>query len=237
MTLSSPDAPPLVIKRPVTLFPLIRHFSAPLSPRLARFPITGNQITAISLVVGLSGNWFIAEGDFLPTLIGAGLFFLCYVLDNCDGEVARIKKQDSEFGHKFDTMVDWLVNSSFFAALGIGVAGRFDNDLWLWMGMIAAAGGTINYGICLFLDARDKADAEAGAAGGADENGESLRKPEGLSDWVLYIFRELSRADFCFIVLALALFDVTWVLLPAGAIGSQVYWIMQFFQGARDFHA
>jgi hypothetical protein len=36
--------------------------------------------------------------------------------------------------------------------------------------------------------------------------------------------------------LALALFDVTWVLVPAGAIGSQVYWITQFAQGANDFH-
>ena len=41
---------------------------------------------------------------------------------------------------------------------------------------------------------------------------------------------------FCFIVLALALFDLTWLLLPAGAICSQVYWIAQFVRGAREFN-
>ncbi len=52
----------------------------------------------------------------------------------------------------------------------------------------------------------------------------------------MFIFRELTRADFWLIVLALSIFDVTWVLLPAGAIGAQVYWATQFFGCAREFY-
>ena len=51
-----------------------------------------------------------------------------------------------------------------------------------------------------------------------------------------FAFRKLTRADFCFIVLALALFDVVWVLLPAGAVGAQVYWLARFQRGAGDYH-
>jgi nitrate reductase NapE component len=44
------------------------------------------------------------------------------------------------------------------------------------------------------------------------------------------------RNDFCFIVLALALADVLWILLPTGAIGAQVYWMLQFVKGFRRHH-
>ena len=49
------------------------------------------------------------------------------------------------------------------------------------------------------------------------------------------MFRELSRADFCFIVLALAIFDLTWVLLPAAAVGAHAYWVFRFASGANRF--
>jgi hypothetical protein len=35
---------------------------------------------------------------------------------------------------------------------------------------------------------------------------------------------------------ALAAFDVLWVLLPAGAIGAQVYWLTALVKRAREFH-
>lgn len=218
------------------LFPLIRYLSKIATPVLMRLPVSANQITAASLVSGLAAAWCVAQGSMGWDIAAGALFVITYVLDNCDGEIARLKDQCSDFGMRFDTFVDWAVHTAFFAALGIGVASRFDNDLWLWMGMIAAAGGTINYGVGIYLDAREKAETEAEVTGEGERPGETHRKPEGLSDWALYIFRELTRADFCFIVLALALFDVIWVLLPAGAIGSQVYWITQFARGANDFH-
>jgi phosphatidylglycerophosphate synthase len=233
----------MVIKRPATLFPLIRQISARVSPRLALLPITANQVTAVSLVVGLAGNWFLAQGGFRSTLIGAVLFFLCYVLDNSDGEIARIKNQTSEFGDKFDTFVDWLVHATFFAALGIGVEHETGNSLWFWLGWACALGSTINYFLGLVMDVRFKAEArkkneEAGiefkyeASTGGDEH-PSL---ENWKQWIVFAFRELTRADFCFIVLALAVFDVAWVLLPTAAVGAHAYWATQFIRGARDHH-
>ncbi|MBL4689893.1 MAG: CDP-alcohol phosphatidyltransferase family protein [Rhodospirillales bacterium] len=244
MTQSPPDASPMVIKRPVTLFPLIRQISAQVSPRLARLPITANQVTAVSLVVGLAGNWYIAQGGFRATLIGAGLFFLCYVLDNSDGEVARIKKQESEFGDKFDTLVDWLVHATFFAALGYGVEHETGNVLWLWLGWCGALGSSINYFIGLVMDARFRGqireeNEEAGADQVSDQGGtggDNHPSLENWQQWTIFAFRELSRADFCFIVLALAVFDATWILLPTAAVGAHAYWATQFIRGARDHH-
>ena len=36
--------------------------------------------------------------------------------------------------------------------------------------------------------------------------------------------------------LVMAVFDLTWVLLPAGAIGAQVYWLLRLVGGAGDYH-
>ena len=181
------------------------------------------------LATGLAASWCLLQGDGGWAAAGV-LFVVTYVLDNCDGEIARLKDQCSTFGMWFDTLVDWIVHTAFFIALGIGTAKGFGHDAWLWLGGIAAAGGTFNFALGIILDARDKAASED------EDKAETTRQPEGLSDWAVYVFRELTRADFCFIVLALALFDLTWLLLPAGAICSQVYWIAQFVRGARELN-
>ena len=215
--------------RPV--FPLIRHISRRVSALLIRLPINANMVTTGSLLLGIGACWFLLQGTFGATLVGATLFVLCYILDNADGEVARAKNQCSVFGEKYDTFVDWFVHSALFASLGWGVTLQTEQSVWFWLGLMAAAGGTINYCVGIYLDHRD-----------IDQQNDPLTQdsenvmPEGILQWSIYFFRELSRADFCFIVLALALFNEVWLLLPAGAIGAQVYWIAQFVSGVRGYH-
>ncbi len=206
------------------LFPLIRHLSLRLTPVLARLPVTPNQITAASLMFGLACAWLIMLEGWAT--VGGVMLVLCYVLDNCDGEIAILKNQRTEFGGHFDTFVDWIVHAAIFAALGIGVAETTGNTQWLWLGWIAAAGGTVNYLLGFIRDGRD----------GASDAGDGPRRPEGFKDWVVYTFREMFRADFCFIVLVMAVFDLTWLLLPAGAIGAQAYWLLRLVGGAGDYH-
>jgi len=97
---------------------------------------------------------------------------------------------------------------------------------------------TINYVLGVYLDRRDRAnrqDQEKDPGKDGEETGG--KKPESLSEWVIFAFRELSRADFCFIVLGLGLFGLTWVLVPFGAIGAQVYWITQLLlPKSREYH-
>lgn len=203
-------------------FPLIRHFSRPLTHLLVRLPITPNQITTVSLILGVAGCLLLISPEFEAKLTGALLFFISYIFDNCDGEVARHKNLVSKFGENYDTCVDWIVNSGFFVALGYGVAQETSNDLWLWLGLAGGAGGTINYVITLFS---------------TTENSESPTEsapPTKLKEYIIYIFRELFRADFCFIVLALIPFDAVWLLLPAGAIGAQIYWLLFLISPERS---
>ncbi len=210
-------------------FPVIRKFSAPVTPILLRTPLSANQVTSLSMLCGLTCAGLYALGDPALELPAAILFFGCYVLDNCDGEVARHKNQCSSFGAFFDSFVDWLVHTVFFVGLGIGTAAMSGDSLWFWLGVAAGTGGTINYLLGLFLEARDAQKVPR-----AEPPPAVL--PETWPQWLLFGFRELARADFCFIVLMLAAFHSTWLLLPAGAIGAQAYWLAQFFRISRRFH-
>jgi phosphatidylglycerophosphate synthase len=218
---------------PAGVFPLVRHISQRLTPLLVRLPVTANQITAASLVVGLGAAWAMTEGNQTWEVAGGVLLVLCYTLDNCDGEIARLKNQCTKFGGHFDTFVDWIVHTAIFAGLGYGAFQETGESLWLWLGLLAAAGGTLNYVIGIVIDVVGPGGGEEAGAGGGDGQ---VALPRNLREWAVFVFRELTRADFCFIVLALALYDVVWVLLPAGAIGAQVYWLARFQRGAGDYH-
>jgi phosphatidylglycerophosphate synthase len=205
------------------VFPIIRHLSKPLSNLLVKLPITPNQITGAALIYGLIGCLFLISPKQEMRVIGSLLFIFGYILDNCDGEVARIKNLTSEFGEKYDTFVDWIVHAVFFITLGYGIAQETNDYLWLWLGFAGGVGGTINYLIGMFKEK-------------SDDTIEVESQPENVKEYLVYIFRELFRADFCFIVLILALVDEIWLLLPAGAVGAQVYWLMHIMSRDKNYH-
>lgn len=217
---------------PKQLFPLVRQLSYRLTPVLLKMPITPNQITALSLLFGILCAVCFMLGNYIFSIIGALFLTISYTLDNCDGEVARFKKMSSEFGAKFDDMVDWMVDASFFAALGYGTSQAMEQPIWFWLGCAAAAGAFIDYLVDLFYYARHKKKQDSITR---EERAIDFKQPVNTVDWLIYIFHKLSRADFCIIVLVLALFNVTWILLPFAAVGAQVYWITDLFDRARGF--
>ena len=139
----------------------------------------------------------------------------------------------SEFGAKFDDMADWMVDASFFAALGYGTSQHMNQTFWLWLGCAAAAGAFIDYVVDLIYHTKNELKEDSMTR---EEQATEPKQPQDKLDWIIYIFHKLSRADFCIIVLILALFNVTWILLPFAAIGAQVYWITDLFERARGYH-
>lgn len=229
--LTSPDGS-YSLEPPGQLLPLTRHLSYRLTPLIYRMPISPNQVTALSLLAGLAGAWCFSYGEATWGIVGGLLFVACYTLDNCDGEIARLKDMSSDWGARFDDVVDWLVDSAFFVGLGYGTWQAFGEIYWFWFGLAAAAGATIDYVVDLAYYARGRKQPETKSR---EEAAKDVRKPEDFGDWLIYIFHKLSRADFCVIVFGLTLFDVTWVLLPLAAVGAQAYWITDLFQKARGW--
>ena len=172
--------------------------------------------------------WLFYRGGHSLNVMASLLFVVSYLLDNVDGEIARYKNLTSDFGEQFDSFVDWIVNAGFFLSLGFGVSAELGNVVWLWLGLAGALGASINYAVAMFLS------SPVAQEGGADHN---YRGPvgAGLIDRLIFALRMLFRSDFCFIVLGLALVDGLWLLLPAGAIGAQVYWLTAFRARAQRY--
>ena len=213
-------------------FPLIRHLSRRVTPLLLMTPVSANGVSILSLAGGLAAAWLLMVGSYEATLQAAALLIVSYVLDNCDGEVARANGQVSKFGEALDDFIDWVVHAALFSGLGYGHAEATGERFWFWLGVAAAIGATINYFIGQYMTYRDRMQPEPNV----EDDVEDGSLPTTPLLWVIYFLRELSRADFCFLVAVLAALNSLWLLLPAGAIGAQVYWMTQFVQGARKFH-
>lgn len=219
------------ITAPSQPLPLVRHLSYRASRVLVRTPLTPNQITWTALALGLAASVALLRGDRGGDLAAAVLLVLCYVLDNCDGEIARAKSLSSTFGAQLDTAVDAVVHAVFFIALGHAEWRTTGHVTWAVLGWAAAGGATVNYVIGLVHDARARrAPATAVPPPVPDP------APRGWRELAVFALRELSRADFCFIVVVLAALDLLHLLLPAAALGAQAYWLSGLWSRARDFH-
>ena len=224
---------PAVI-RPNAVFPLSRQLGYFLSLVLIRLPVSANQVTFVSMLVGLTGCAYFLKGEVTWNVYGAGLLVLSYSLDYCDGVIARLKDQCSPYGAAFDDFVDWIVDTAFFSCLGYGTWIADGEIIWLWLGLIAAAGSTIDYVVDLvrvnrFKAARETTEQKASTATDRGRAQESDTETT-IGQKLFYVFHTLSRAEFCFIVLILSAFDVAWVLLPFGAVGAQAFWLGDLFR-------
>ena len=119
-----------------------------LTPLLLRLSggITANQVTLLGfLVAGAAAGFFFAA---LP-LLGGIAVQLASVLDGSDGEIARLKKQESDFGRFFDAVVDRyadaiiLFSMFYFAWTSVEIEtllGAAHDPVVLGAGLLAVAG-------------------------------------------------------------------------------------------------
>lgn len=98
-----------------------RKLSRLVSGVLVRLPITPNQITLLSLFIGLAACWFFLQGGYRYSVMGAVVLYASIILDCSDGEVARLKFMYSKYGGLLDSLCDSTVFSGvlFCAALAI----------------------------------------------------------------------------------------------------------------------
>ncbi len=98
---------------------LNRHVSLFFSKYLARTCLTPNMVTVLTFFIALYCAYIVTQGGYLNFLIGGILFQLTSILDGCDGELARVKFQSSQYGAWIDTIFDNL--SYVLTLLGISI--------------------------------------------------------------------------------------------------------------------
>ena len=98
---------------------LDRRISWRIALMLARTNITPNQVTVANTALGLCAAALIALAGYWPPLIGTLLLLISVTIDGVDGELARIKLAQSEFGGRLDAVTDSLVNFATFVGVAI----------------------------------------------------------------------------------------------------------------------
>ena len=97
-----------------------RKCSGPLTRLFLKLRWSPNTITMISMVVGLVAASFFISGSWEFAIVGALLFQLSIIIDNCDGEVARLTFSESKFGQELDIWADNVVHIAIFAGIACG---------------------------------------------------------------------------------------------------------------------
>ncbi len=85
---------------------LNRPLSIRLSRRLARWPVTPNQISLLSFALSLLAAALLFTPGWATLALGGLLAQVASIIDGCDGEIARLKFQGSDYGGWFDAVLD-----------------------------------------------------------------------------------------------------------------------------------
>jgi len=128
--------------------PVSRHLNRPISIRISKYllkkQITPNQISFFSFSLSTIGALFFFLGGYVNLLTGGILAQLSSITDGCDGEVARLKFQTSDFGRWYDAVLDRYADA--FLLFGLTYYAYFfgENLLYLFIGFLAIIGAFMN---------------------------------------------------------------------------------------------
>ena len=205
-----------------------RRVSIPISRQLIKFPITPNMVSLFTLLVSWFSGYYFALGGYWNMLFGAVLSVWASILDGCDGEVARIKLQSSDFGCWLETVCDYLYYLFVFGGMSLGLARTYGNRSYLGWGAVLGFGA-----ITSFLTVGFMRQHFSGAH--PDKFLKIFqKKAEGRkTNPLLYLARHtefiIRRCFFPYALLVFALLNVTRFAFVATAIGSNLVWMIALY--------
>ena len=124
--------------------PVSRYLNRPLSLRISRrlvkYPVTPNQISLFSFLCSLLGAGLFALGGYPGLLLGGLLAQFASIIDGCDGEVARLKFQGSDYGGWFDAVLDRYADGFMLFGLTWHAYSAVNDPLILFIGFLAIIG-------------------------------------------------------------------------------------------------
>jgi len=103
-----------------------------------RTPITADQVTIASIVVGIGAGVLFGIGTQASLLWGAAAVFTFNILDCADGMLARVRGQGSPFGYVLDGLAGYIGTTAIILGLGQATASRHHDPIFWWFLTVAA---------------------------------------------------------------------------------------------------
>jgi phosphatidylglycerophosphate synthase len=207
---------------------MARHVERPISLQISRClaptAVTPNQITMVSVAIGLFGAPFFLSVNWLWQTVGALLLLTHSIVDGCDGELARLKFQESRRGGVLDFWGDNIVHIAVFACMAAGWSLSAAATWPLFLG-VAAVLGTLGSSAFVYLRLmRVK-----------DDSGPLFTSVSMAPDRRLArLLDAMSRRDFIYLVLVLALLGKSnWIVILA-SVGAPIFFSLLVFLVVRE---
>ena len=128
--------------------PVARHLNRPVSRWLSRYlvrtAVTPNQISLASWMLSCIAAGLMAFGGYPALAAGGVLAQLASIVDGCDGEIARLKHCQSEFGAWFDAVLDRYADAFLLFGLMWHEFASTGTQLSLVLGFAAIVGSFLN---------------------------------------------------------------------------------------------
>ena len=200
-----------------------RRMSLPISVALIRTPLTANQLSVMLVAVGFYAAWLFSTGHYVAGVVGASLSLAASILDGCDGEIARLKYQESALGCWIETFGDYSYYIAIFVGLTIGAVRQTGWDSFYWLGGLALAGTLLSFALLIYLRNRITA--------GQPEKLHDIARTRFKADpsrWSRIVWRisfVATRAAMPYGIMALALVNALPLVVILAAIGANIYWI------------
>jgi hypothetical protein len=128
---------PSYTEEPVDLF-FYRPMGFVVAKSVEPFPVTPNQITTVSMILGVAAGVLYAFGRLPLTMIAGLLYLLGNVMDCADGQLARMKVFSSGLGRIIDGLGDYVSGTAVVIGMAIGYSHAFyPTPVW-WVLVVAS---------------------------------------------------------------------------------------------------
>ena len=200
-----------------------RNVSLPISIALIRTPVTANQLSVALVALGFYSAWLFSLGHYWPGVLGGFLSLAASVLDGCDGEIARLKYQESALGCWIETFGDYSYYIAIFVGLTVGAVRLTGWPAFYWLGALALAGTLAAFALLIYLRTRITA--------GQPEKLHTIAKARFKAEpswWSRIIWRisfVATRSAMPYGIFALSVVGLLPLVVVLAAIGSNTYWI------------
>lgn len=189
---------------------LNRRLSRPLTRLLLRTRVSPNVVTVAGMLIGIAGGVLFAWPGAETTVLAIGLLLVSGVLDCSDGELARLTFAESRLGHWLDITGDTVVHLALLGGIAFRLAATGTMPGWPVLALLALG---VSGAFVVITWSENTEDRRRRVAAWENRVLDGVLSPLTTRDW--YVF-----------VLGFALAGRLDLMVPAAAVGAQVFWLL-----------
>jgi phosphatidylglycerophosphate synthase len=175
------------------------------------------------VLLALYAGWLYSVGTYFSMLLASIIGFGASILDYSDGEIARLKYQQSALGCWIETFGDYSYYIAVFLGMTIGVAKWTGMPVFYRLGAIALGGTLLSFVLLIYL--------RASITNGRPEQLHAIAKGRFNAEptlWTRAVWRVSMVATRSFMphfILMNAILGLMPLVVFLAAVGANVFWI------------